>query len=116
VVGSGGREHAIVWKLAASDRVGEMYAAPGNAGIAQLARCVPIDAADIDGLARFAREASCDMVIVGPELPLSLGLADRLASQGHAVFGPTAAAARIESSKGVCQGCNGAGWDSNCQL
>ncbi|MDD3599732.1 MAG: phosphoribosylamine--glycine ligase [Bacillota bacterium] len=104
VVGSGGREHAIVWKLAASDRVGEMYAAPGNAGIAQLARCVPIDAADIDGLARFAREASCDMVIVGPELPLSLGLADRLASQGHAVFGPTAAAARIESSKAYAKG------------
>lgn len=104
VVGSGGREHAIVWKLAASDRVGKIYSAPGNAGIAQLAQCIPIDAADIDGLARFAREADCDIVVVGPELPLSLGLADRLASQGHAVFGPTAAAARIESSKAYAKG------------
>ncbi|MDD2201624.1 MAG: phosphoribosylamine--glycine ligase [Firmicutes bacterium] len=104
VVGSGGREHAIVWKLAASDRVGEIYSAPGNAGIAQLAQCAPIDAADIDGLARFAREVDCDIVIVGPELPLSLGLADRLTSQGQAVFGPTAAASRIESSKAYAKG------------
>ena len=104
VVGSGGREHAIVWKLAASDRVGRIYSTPGNAGIERLGQCVPIDVADVEGLARFAQEADCHLVVVGPELPLSLGLADRLAAQGIAVFGPTASAARIESSKAYAKG------------
>lgn len=99
VVGAGGREHAIAWKLAASSRVRRVFAAPGNPGIGRVAQCVPIAATDIGGIVRFVRESGCRYTVVGPELPLSLGLADALREQGFAVFGPDAGAARIESSK-----------------
>lgn len=99
VVGQGGREHALVWKLASSPRVAEVYAAPGNPGIARLASCVPIGASDIPGLARFAAERRVDLTVVGPEVPLALGIADEFTRLGLAVFGPTRAAAEIESSK-----------------
>jgi phosphoribosylamine--glycine ligase len=99
VVGGGGREHAIVWKLVRSDRIGEVIAAPGNPGIAQIAECVPVPVSDLDGIVRLAAERQVDLVVVGPEDPLAAGLADRLDQAGIPVFGHTAAAARIESSK-----------------
>lgn len=99
VVGGGGREHAIVWKLAQSDGVGALYAAPGNAGIEEVARCLPVAATDVDGQVAAAREVGADLVVVCPENPLALGLVDRLNAEGIAAAGPTAAAARIESSK-----------------
>jgi phosphoribosylamine--glycine ligase len=99
VVGSGGREHALVWKLRRSARAPEVYCAPGNAGIADSARCVPIAADDVRGLVRFAAEEAIDLTVVGPEVPLTLGLVDRLAAAGLRAFGPTAAAARLEGSK-----------------
>jgi phosphoribosylamine--glycine ligase/phosphoribosylformylglycinamidine cyclo-ligase len=99
IVGSGAREHAIAWKLASSPRLERLFCAPGNAGIAQLAECVPIKADDIGGLAAFAHDRDIDLVVVGPEIPLALGLADRLAERGIRCFGPGAAAARLESSK-----------------
>ncbi len=104
VVGSGGREHAIVWKLARSPRIGRIVAAPGNPGIGQLAACAPVGATDVDGLVRLAREAECSLVVVGPEAPLAAGLADAMRAQGMTVFGPSAAAARIESSKHYAKG------------
>jgi phosphoribosylamine--glycine ligase len=99
VVGGGGREHALVWKISQSPLAQEIVAAPGNAGIASLARCVPLAADDVSGLARFASDERFDLVVVGPEAPLTLGLADRLTSAGVPVFGPSAAAARVEGSK-----------------
>ncbi|MEW6265405.1 MAG: phosphoribosylamine--glycine ligase [Thermodesulfobacteriota bacterium] len=99
VVGSGGREHALVWKLARSPRIGKIYCAPGNAGIARQAECVPVPADDLDGLIALAKEKAVDLVVVGPEAPLSLGLADRLAGAGIKVCGASARAARIEGSK-----------------
>ena len=99
VVGGGGREHALAWKLAQSPRVAKLYAAPGNAGIAGLATCLAIGATDLDGLLRAAREIEADLTVVGPDDPLAQGLVDRLQAAGLAAFGPTAAAARIESSK-----------------
>ncbi len=99
IVGGGGREHAIAWKLAQSEGAPELIAAPGNAGIAALARCVPVAADDIDGLARLAREERCDLTVVGPEVPLTLGLADRIRETGGAVFGPSSDGARLEGSK-----------------
>ena len=104
VVGSGGREHAIVWKFAQSPRTGRIVAAPGNPGIGRLAACMPVAATDVPGLVRLAREAECSLVVVGPEAPLAAGLADALRDQGIAVFGPSAAAARIESSKHHAKG------------
>lgn len=100
LVGSGGREHALAWKLAASKSCEKLYCAPGNAGIEACASCVAIGLEDIDGLVRFAREKAIDFVVVGPEAPLVAGLADRLREAGIAVFGPVAAAARLEGSKG----------------
>ena len=100
VVGSGGREHALCWAISASVLCNELYAAPGNAGVAEVATCVPIPADDIEGLCTFARERKIDFVIVGPEIPLVAGLVDRLEAQGTAAFGPTAAAAALEGSKG----------------
>ena len=97
VVGSGGREHALAWRLARSGH--EVLAAPGNPGIARVARCHDVAADDVPGLVRLAREESADLVVVGPEAPLALGLADALADAGVAAFGPTRAAARLESSK-----------------
>ncbi|MGE5586880.1 MAG: phosphoribosylamine--glycine ligase [Clostridia bacterium] len=99
VVGGGGREHALVWKLASSPRVARVYAAPGNPGIARIASCVPIPASDTAALARFAAERRVDITVVGPEVPLALGIADEFARLGLAVFGPTKPAAEIESSK-----------------
>jgi len=99
VVGGGGREHALVWKLRQSPRVDALYCAPGNAGIAADAECVSIAVDDLPGLERFARERRIDLTVVGPELPLTLGLVDRFAQAGLRAFGPTAAAARLEGSK-----------------
>ena len=99
VIGSGGREHALCWSLAASPMVTEVLCAPGNAGIEAVARCIPVAVDDIDGLVRLARDEDVGLVVVGPELPLTLGLVDRLAGEGIRAFGPSAAAARLESSK-----------------
>ena len=99
VVGSGGREHALVWKLAQSPSLSELHAAPGNPGIAALASCHPIRAEDAEGILGLSRELDVDLVVVGPEVPLVLGLADALRRFGILVFGPSAAAARIEGSK-----------------
>jgi phosphoribosylamine--glycine ligase len=99
VVGSGGREHALAWKLAQSKDCDELHAAPGNPGIAKLGHCHPVRAEDGEGLLAFCGEHEIDLVVVGPEAPLVAGLADQLRHAGVAVFGPSAAAARIEGSK-----------------
>ncbi|HEY3053814.1 MAG TPA: phosphoribosylamine--glycine ligase [Thermoanaerobaculia bacterium] len=99
VVGQGGREHAICWKLKQSPQVKEVYAAPGNAGIAQVADCVPIGVADIIELADFAEKLKIDLTIVGPELPLTLGIVDEFQKRGLPIFGPTRLAAELEGSK-----------------
>ena len=99
VVGSGGREHALAWKLAQSPGLTELHAAPGNPGIAAVAKCHPIRAEDAEGLLGLARSLEVDLVVIGPELPLVLGLADALRRFGFLVFGPSAGAARIEGSK-----------------
>jgi phosphoribosylamine---glycine ligase len=99
VLGSGAREHALVASLAADRDVGELVAAPGNPGIGRLARTIPVDSADLDAVVALADREQIDLTVVGPELPLSLGIADRFASEGRLLFGPTAAAARLESSK-----------------
>ena len=99
VIGSGGREHALAWKLASSPRVSKLYCAPGNAGISQLATCVPIPATDLAGLKAFAEENAIDLTVVGPEAPLALGIADLFRESKLKVFGPTRNAAKIESSK-----------------
>jgi phosphoribosylamine--glycine ligase len=99
VVGSGGREHALAWKLAQSPAVEELHAAPGNPGIAKLGECHPIRAEDGESLLGLARTLSADLVVIGPEVPLVAGVADELRRGGVAVFGPSAAAAQIEGSK-----------------
>jgi len=99
-VGSGGREHALSWQLAQSPSCRKLYAAPGNPGIETFAECAPLAADDLDGLIAFVRAHAIDFVVVGPEAPLVAGLADRLRDMGVAVFGPSAAAARLEGSKG----------------
>ncbi len=99
VVGSGAREHTLVWKLAQSPRVTEMYAAPGNAGMAQQAQLADIKAEDVVGLAKFAKENSIDLTVVGPENPLAAGIVDKFTESGLAIFGPTQKATAIESSK-----------------
>ena len=99
VVGSGGREHALAWRLSTSPALTELHAAPGNPGIAALATCHPVAADDADGLIGLARFLDADLVVVGPEAPLVAGLADDLRRAGVCVFGPSAAAARIEGSK-----------------
>jgi phosphoribosylamine--glycine ligase len=99
VVGGGGREHALAWKLGQSPRVTQVLCAPGNAGIARHAACRAVAADDVAGVIRLARDERVDLVVVGPELPLTLGLADRLAEAGIAVFGPSAKAAQLEGSK-----------------
>jgi phosphoribosylamine---glycine ligase len=99
VVGSGAREHALAWKLAQSPGLTELHAAPGNPGIAKLAECHPIRAEDAEGLLDLSRSLGIELVVVGPEVPLVLGLADALRRFGLLVFGPSASAARIEGSK-----------------
>jgi len=99
IVGGGGREHALAWKLRRDDPAGEIIAAPGNPGIAAIGRCVAISATDIDALLRLARDERVDFTVVGPEAPLELGIVDRFRAEGLAIFGPTQAAARIETSK-----------------
>ena len=100
LLGSGGREHALAWKLAQSPRVEALYAAPGNPGIAQHARIVTLDAANHDAVIAFVRDNAIGLVVVGPEAPLVDGLADSLRQQGVPVFGPSKAAAQLEGSKG----------------
>ena len=99
VVGSGGREHALVSVIAASPQCLEVHAAPGNPGIAMVGKCHPVKVDDIDGQVALAQQLGVDLVVVGPEVPLVLGLADRLRDVGIAVFGPSAAAAQVEGSK-----------------
>jgi len=99
IVGGGGREHAIAWKLKQSPRISQLFCAPGNAGIAELAACVPIKATDLDALVRFARSETIDLVFVAPDDPLALGLVDRLETAGIRAFGPRSQAAVLESSK-----------------
>jgi phosphoribosylamine--glycine ligase len=99
VVGGGGREHALVWKLSTSPRVKKIFCAPGNAGTAKLAENVPIKAEDIEALAAFAQGEGIDLTVVGPEAPLVAGIVDVFRQRGLAVFGPTAAAAALEGSK-----------------
>ncbi len=99
IIGSGGREHALVWKMRQSKKVRNIFCAPGNAGIAQEAECVNILPENINGLLSFAKENKIDLTVVGPELPLSLGIVDKFEGAGLRVFGPTASAARLEYSK-----------------
>ncbi|MBI3819560.1 MAG: phosphoribosylamine--glycine ligase [Planctomycetes bacterium] len=103
VVGGGGREHALCWKIAKSPKVKHLFCAPGNAGIAQVAQCVPISARDIAQIADFAVREKIDLVVVGPEEPLCAGLADLLQKREIRCFGPSAAAAEIEGSKVFCK-------------
>lgn len=110
VVGAGGREHALCWKLAQSPKLTKLYVAPGNAGMADLAECVPVSAEDVEGIVALAQAKSIDLVVVGPEVPLVAGLADRLAEARIKVFGPSGKAAQLEGSKGftkdLCQRAN----------
>jgi phosphoribosylamine--glycine ligase len=99
VIGNGGREHALVWKLAQSPLVSRLYCAPGNAGTAEQAEHVPIDADDVPALVAFAREQAIDFTVVGPELPLALGIVDVFRAAKLAIFGPTQQAAQLETSK-----------------
>lgn len=99
VVGSGGREHAIVWKLSQSPKVEKIYCISGNGGIEDLAQCIPGDMNDIDFLVNFAKENKIDLTVVGPELPLTLGIVDAFQKEGLQIFGPTKEAARLEGSK-----------------
>ena len=99
VLGSGGREHAIVWKLRQSPRISKLYCAPGNGGIAEDAECVSADLKSLDSLVQLATNLSPDLTVVGPELPLTLGVVDEFQRRGWAIFGPTKAAAQLESSK-----------------
>ena len=103
VVGSGGREHALCWAIAASPLCDTLYCAPGNGGISREAVCVPIDPLDIDALVNFAKSTGIDFVVVGPEAPLAAGLVDRLEASGIAAFGPSAKAAQLEASKGFAR-------------
>ena len=104
VVGGGGREHTILWKLAQSPRVEKLYCAPGNGGIAQLAQCVNLKATDIEGVVEFAKREGIDLVFVAPDDPLVLGMVDALEAAGIRAFGPSKAAAIIEGSKAFSKG------------
>jgi phosphoribosylamine--glycine ligase len=103
ILGSGGREHALAWAVKRSERVTEVVCAPGNGGISQIARCVPVDLKDMEAMVRLAEAEKPGLTIVGPELPLSLGIVDALQQRGLRVFGPTRAAAMLESSKGFAK-------------
>jgi phosphoribosylamine--glycine ligase len=99
VLGSGGREHALVWKLRQAARVSQLYCAPGNGGIGDEAECLPTDLKSLESMTALAAKLQPDLTVVGPELPLSLGVVDAFAARGWAVFGPTKAAAQLEASK-----------------
>src|SRR5205823_5846352 len=99
VIGSGGREHALVWKLRQSPRVTRLYCAPGNGGIAEEAECLPVDVKSLDSLVALAMQVQPELTVIGPELPLTLGVVDEFNRRGWPVFGPTKAAAQLESSK-----------------
>src|SRR6266480_1620270 len=99
VIGSGGREHALVWKISQSPKVKKIYCAPGSAAIGELAACVAIGSEQIEKLAEFARQEKIDLTVVGPELPLTLGITDLFESRGLRIFGPNKAAAQLEGSK-----------------
>ena len=103
VLGGGGREHALVWALRQSARVSELVCAPGNAGIASLARCVPVAAADVADVLRLVQAEQPELVVIGPEVPLAAGVVDALQAHGVRVFGPTKAAAMLETSKGFAK-------------
>src|ERR1700694_3977031 len=98
VIGSGGREHALAWKLRQSPRVSQVYCAPGNGGAAAEAECLPADVKNIDSLLDLAMRVKPDLTVVGPELPLQLGVVDEFTRRGYRIFGPTQAAARLEPS------------------
>ena len=99
VVGGGGREHAICWKLAQSDKITKLYCAPGNAGIAKVAECVNVGAEDIDGICTWAKDNAIDLAVIGPEVPLAMGIVDRLNDVGVKTFGPNAKCSQLEASK-----------------
>jgi phosphoribosylamine--glycine ligase len=99
VLGGGGREHALIWKLRQSPRITKLYCAPGNGGIAEEAECLPADLRSLESLTALAKRVQPDLTVVGPELPLTLGVVDEFTRQGWTVFGPTKAAAQLESSK-----------------
>lgn len=103
ILGSGGREHALAWAAARSSRVTEVVCAPGNGGIAQIARCAPVNLKDVDAMVKLAEAEQPGLTIVGPELPLSLGIVDALQQRGLRVFGPTRGAAMLETSKGFAK-------------
>lgn len=99
VVGGGGREHAICWKLAQSQKAEKIYCAPGNAGIAQVAECIPVGAEDISGLVKAAKEKNIDLAVIGPEVPLAMGVVDELEAAGIRTFGPNKKCSQLEASK-----------------
>ncbi len=103
VIGNGGREHALAWKIAKSSRVTRVFVAPGNAGTARDAENIPIPATDIPALLKFAKTEKIDLTVVGPEAPLALGIVDIFQEEGLRVFGPSKAAAQLESSKVFCK-------------
>src|SRR3989442_1123340 len=99
IIGSGGREHALAWKLRQSSRGTKLYCAPGNGGLAEEAECLPVDVKNLDSLLALGNSIRPDLTVVGPELPLTLGVVDEFSRRGWRIFGPTKAAARLESSK-----------------
>jgi len=99
VIGSGGREHALAWKISQSSRLEKLYCAPGNAGTMSIAENVPLGASDIQGLSDFASNEKIDLTVVGPELPLILGIVDEFEKKGLKIFGPNKNAAELEGSK-----------------
>src|SRR5271170_2279462 len=99
VIGGGGREHALVWKIRQSPRVTKIYCAPGNGGIAEEAECVPVDVKSLDSMVALANRLQPDLTVIGPELPLMLGVVDEFTRRGWRTFGPTQAAAQLETSK-----------------
>src|ERR1700758_3829720 len=99
VLGGGGREHALVWKLGQSPRISQLYCAPGNGGIAEEAECLPADLKSLESITALAARLEPDLTVVGPELPLTLGVVDEFTRRGWPAFGPTQAAAQLESSK-----------------
>src|SRR5215472_11676424 len=103
ILGSGGREHALAWAVRKSERVLEVVCAPGNGGMAGIARCVPADLARLDSIIAVVEAERPSLTIVGPELPLSLGIVDALTDRGFRTFGPTREAAMLETSKGFAK-------------